>query len=366
MASADEADWKPGSFTKNFSWGSEAGLGELHGSIRIGFANELRDVPRETFRLRVSDQNRPDYIPINFFLFNRQPHGVDTLIVDELVFQALTGPPGDRFDKLALFAFNFSFAGKFKRASPEQRHPALWANHYVRDRVAAEFKWDVRRVNAKDIERFVETSPKYKAQSARKLSTNLNHLYRIGKLGSLATERVERWWVDALFLALDRLIEDRRLDGQQVPESSYAGLLEASGFRDLSGKRSLEKNLAAKHLIKLYVECGGRDRFSEDAVRRRTEVRLKDVADYIAPNSPDPVGAVNPTNPRILKSIPSTCAMLARYAAGFDIVDAMSLEDFDAAAFIKQRTREAIERLQREGIEPTMTAEELLRLTRGK
>lgn len=32
---------------------------------------------------------------------------------------------------------------------------------------------------------------------------------RIGHLSDFAGKRVERWWVDALFLALDRLIEDR-------------------------------------------------------------------------------------------------------------------------------------------------------------
>ena len=44
---AGEQDWKPGSFTKNFSWGPPAnGLLELYESIRIGFDNQMEDVPQ--------------------------------------------------------------------------------------------------------------------------------------------------------------------------------------------------------------------------------------------------------------------------------------------------------------------------------
>ena len=279
--------------------------------------------------------------------------------------QALTGAPGDRFDKLALFAFNFSYVGEYKGASPEQRRPALWAHHYVRDRVAGELGWNVRNVDADDIESFVENNPRYRAQGARKLATNLNHLYKIGKLGGFKSDQVDRWWVDALFLALDRLIEDRRQSGKPIPDGQLGAALDASGFKELTGRPSLEKRLATKHLIRLYVECGGRDRFSEEAVLARMETKLADVKEYLAPNSPEPMGAVHLTNPRILKSIPAICAMLATYA-GFEIIGALQIEDFDAAAFVKERTRQALEALQEEGVQATMTAEELLRLTRGR
>ena len=43
----------------------------------------------------------------------------------------------------------------------------------------------------------------------------------------------------------------------------------------------------------------------------------------------------------------------------------MIIAEFDAEVFIRDHTREALERLKREGIEPTMTAEEVLKLTRG-
>ena len=289
-------DWRPGSFTKNFSWGKEKGLRELFDAIRIGFDGRLEEVPREVFRKRLAETGRPDYIPINFFLFNRQRGTTDVIVVDELVFQALTLKHSQRFDKLALFAFNFTYVGKFKRATKNQRRPAMWAYHYIRDRVAGDYGWETKRISADDIEKFVFSDPRYRAEGARKLATNLNHLYRIGHIGDFANEKVERWWVDALFLALDRVIEDRRLDGRQPSDKELPDLLARSGFQEIGGKRSLEKDLATRHLIRLYVECGGRDRFSEEAVLERTALRLTDVEKWIAPNDVDLRGAVHPTN----------------------------------------------------------------------
>ena len=342
----------------------QAGLLQLHESIRLGFDGKMVDVPREEFRRRVIRANRPDYIPINFFLFNKIRNGIDMLVADELVFQALNSHHSSRFDKLALFAFNFSYTGTWRGAAPYQRRPALWAFHYLRDRVAAQFNWDTRRVNADDIEKFVQGDPRYHAQTARKLATNLNYLYQIGRLSELTTERVERWWVDSLFLALDRLVEDRKISGLNPGEEQYASLLSQSGFRSISGKAGLEKDLAARHLLTLYIACGGRDRFTEEGVRKQLE--LRDVAWLIANDDDNrPKGAVHPTNPRILKNIPKACAMLATYA-GFDIIDADELEHFDTEEFIRRHTRDALQKLRENNIRPIMTAEELEKITRER
>jgi len=358
-------EWRPGSFTKNFSWGEKAnGLLQLHESIRLGFAEDVRDVPRDQFRRRVLDSGRPDYIPINFFLFNKSVNGEDYLVADELVFQAVTSEHSPRFDKLALFAFNFSFVGKWSGATSYQRRPALWAYHYIKDRVAAQLHWNTGAVSADDIEGFVARDPRYTARTARKLSTNLNYLYLIGRLSEFAEQRVERWWVDALFLALDRLIEDRRLDGLETPEAQYGALLSDSGFQTISGRRSLEKDLATRHLLTLYIECGGRDRFSDDHVRERTALKLPDLEWFVA-NDFRPKGAVHPTNPGILKSIPRACAMLARYA-GFDVIDAEELAAFDPEEYIHRQTKRALERLRDQNVTPTMSAEELMKITRDK
>jgi hypothetical protein len=363
---AEAEDWRPGSFTKNFGWGDRrAGLSLLHRTIRVGFDGLEEDVPREVFRERTTKAGLIDYIPINFFLFNRPVAGVDHIIFDELVFQAVTGPHSPRFDKLALFAFNFSYVGRWTKADKTQRRPALWAFHYVRERVGEGFDWNVSGVSADDIERFVSSDPRYHAKTARKLATNLNHLYQLGRLNELNDSRVDRWWVDALFLALDRLIEDRALDKHRTSENQYGSLLTQSGFSGISGRRSLEKDLATKHLLALYTECGARDRFSPEHVRERTALKLPDLQWFIA-NDARPQGAIHQTNPRILKSIPRACAMLARYAAGFDVIDADQLEDFDTQNFIRQQTQAAVERLQKDGVEPTMSAEELMRITRDR
>lgn len=358
--------WRPGSFTKNFSWGdSSAGLIELREVIRLGFGNRVEDVSRAEFRGRVAATGRPDYIPINFFLFNRPKDGDDYLCADELVFQAINWDHSPNFDKLALFAFNLSFAGRWKGASRDQRRPALWANAYIRERVANQLGWNVQAVTADDIQRFVEADPRYKAETTRKLATNLNYMFRSGRLKDFPIRRIERWWVDCLFLALDRIIEDRLLDGQQTDPAQYQSLLTQIGFLQLTGRVTLEKELAINHLAALYAACGGRDRFSEEATMDRVRVRWPDIHSFTIPNDSRPRGAVHPTNPRILKSIPAVCAMLARYA-GFDDISPDELESFDIDEFIRNKTRAALEHLKEQDIRPTMTAEEILRLTREK
>jgi hypothetical protein len=141
-------EWHPGSFTKNFSWGREQGLRELHQIIRIGFNGEMTDVPRALFRKRAEKSGRPDFIPMNFFLFNRPIGGKDYLLADELVFQALSFDHSPHFDNLALFAFLFSKVGTWKGAKPYQEQPALWAKHYVADRVSEAFHWNFPPMNA--------------------------------------------------------------------------------------------------------------------------------------------------------------------------------------------------------------------------
>ena len=358
-----QEDWKPGSFTKNFGWGPKSdGLVRLHRDIIRGFASEMSDVPRNTFRSRTRLSPTAGSIPTNFFLFNRPINGVDYIVADEIVFQALNFEHSPRFDKLAVFALNFSYAGKFSGATAAQRRPALWAHNYIRQRVRRHLRWDTSKVNANDIDYFLSESPNYKAQKSRhKTATNLSYIYDAGGLKDLKSSRIDRWWVDALFLALDRIIDDRSLDNKPTPEGQFGYLLRQSGFFELTGPQNLERELGAEHVTRLYVACGGRDRFSVDHVRQISEEHL--VA-FAIPNDDSPQGAVHPTNPRILKSIPRICAMLAK-DAGFEILDADELEHFDLEKFVRDRTRAALRTLEDQGIKPTLTASELLKLTRG-
>ena len=360
-----EGVWKPGSFTKNFSWGkSQSGLSELHTVIRVGFDDKLEDVPRELFRERVKTTGRPDYIPINFFLFNRVESGTSLICADELVFQALTWNHGVAFDRVALFAFLFSYAGSWKGARKEQRRPAMWANAYVRKRLALEFNWNAKNVNADDIERFVANNPQYQAETTRKLSTNLNYLLHIGKIQEFAEPRVSRWWVDCLFLALDRLIENARIDKKNPKGASYPTMLGQSGFLELTGGSTMEKNLALKHLVRLYLALGGRSRLSDAAVMERTREEIPNAYPAL-PNDQRPRGAIHLTNPKILKSIQPACADLARFA-GFDVISPDEMEELQIKDFIKLRTSAALAVLRDRGIRPTMTLDELLHITRDE
>lgn len=357
--------WHPGSFTKNFSWGPESkGLRELYDVIRAGFGDDLEDVPRKTFRDRVRASNRPDYIPLNFFLFNKIKSGVDFVVIDELVFQALNFRHSAVFDKLALFAFNFSRVGRWRGVTDYQSRPALWAFHYVADRLGPHLAWDGRKATADDIERFIADDPRYQAKTSRKVATNLSYLYKQGRVGDLRSGRAERWWLGAIFLALDRMIEEKVSAGRDVEQSRYSELLIRSGFHLISGLRSIEKDLAATHFVELYGACGGRSRFSEEAVRERQRVMLPDIHAFA--NDPAPIGVFHPTNPGARNGIPRACAMLARYLAGFESIDLDELDSFDVSTYVQQRTREALQSLTDKRFTPTMSAEELLSLTRGE
>jgi hypothetical protein len=357
-------EWRPGSFTKNFSWGPRSGgLHELHETIRIGFDGRAENTTRSEFRNRVNKIGRPDYIPLNFFLLNKTVGGIDYIIADELVFNAINFDHSRDFDKLAIFAFNFSYVGVWKGALSYQSQPALWARSYVADRVAGEFNWDTSKISATDIERFVSNDKRYTGKTTRKLSTNLNYLYQISGIDSFRSKKVERWWVDALFLAMDRVIASRIDQDRPVNQSQYENYLTASYFHTVSGRRSLEKDLAARHLITLYTACGGPDRLSEETVEALHTVTLPDIAQEIS-NREIPMIAIHPSNLKIAKSIPRVCAMLARYA-GFFTIDADSFEDFDVDQFIRENLQEAIEKISRKGIRPNLSAEELMRLMRG-
>lgn len=354
-------EWHPGSFTKNFSWGSSTGLKELHEVIRAGFAGQLEPVERAVFRERVQPSGRPDYIPINFFLFNRTRGGIDYIEVDELVFQALNFRHSQNFDRLALFAFNLSIVGRWTGAKSYQSRPAMWANRYVASRVAEDANWDTSVVSPDDIENFVRYDSRYRAKTSRKLATNLNHLYRIGRLSDFAVRRIERWWVNALFLTLDRVALERTDRDSPTQEIQLERLLIREGFHQLTGPRTIDKDLAVRHLIRLYVLIGGIDRFSPERVRERQEIRLPDVHWYA--NNPEPGFAVHPSNPKIAKSLPRICAMLVTLA-GFDWVDFAADEDFDVVEYVRNKTRTALSTLASRGIEPTMSAEDLMKLLR--
>jgi hypothetical protein len=360
MPALDE--WRPGSFTKNFSWGTGQGLRELHEIIRIGFDGQLTDVPRQTFRDRVARSGRPDFIPINFFLFNKIKANVDFLIVDELVFQAINFEHSKRFDHLALYAFILSMVGNWRGAEDYQERPAMWAFHYIADRIGVQANWDTRAVSADDIQEFVDSDKRYVAKTSRKLATNLNFLLHTGGLSEMVSRRVERWWVDAIFLTLDRLIETRRIHQQQVSSDRLEAYLTASRFSDISGRRSTEKDLALHHVVRLFQACGERLRFDDDNVKELTKVVYNEIELWLS-NSQEPMAALHPTNLRVVKTIPRACAMLAQ-RAGFAVLDLDTLAESSLPELVRDNLQKALANLKQRGITPTMTAAALMKLMR--
>jgi hypothetical protein len=358
-------EWHPGSFTKNFSWGSESrGFAELHRVVRAGFDSRLEDVPRIEFRRRIESLNKPYYIPLNFFLFNQIKNGVDFVCVDELVFQAINFKHSANFDRCALLAFHLSRVGQWKKAASYQSRPALWAFHYLADRIGSQRAWDTRTISADDIQEFLSRDPRYMAATSRKLSTNLSYLYRLGRVRDFESAKPEQWWLNALFLALDRFLMSEGSAERELDSTALLGSLNRSGFSSISGARSLQKDLAARNFCSLYAACGGVERFNEEATRERQAVLVQAIAQFA--NDPTPVGAVHPEDATARKAIPRACAVLATYVAGFSTFDVEDLDDFDVSAFVRRRVSQAIKNLQHQGISPDMSAEEVLAMTRGE
>ena len=358
-------EWRPGSFTKNYSWGPlSRGLKQLYDAIRVGFDLTPQRVSRNEFRRRIAGLDRPDFIPMNFFLFNEVVDGESFIAVDELVFQALTFRHSGQFDKLALFAFHFSHVGNWRGAAPYQREPALWARRYVQERVGRRYDWTVNNVSADDIEEFVSSDSRYHAVTSRKLSTNLNYLLKAGKLSDFARGKPERWWLSALFLALDRTHPTIPNPSDPLAQADLRRTLEENEFWDLSGKRSLEKEIAAGYFLTLYEACGGRNRFSID----KTVERQRSLApEHLSNKHPEleGIGVLHPSNPTARNAIPEVAMVLAKYLAGFEIFD-LDDDNFDVSNFVRQRTDAAIQELRARGVNPSLSGDEATKLLRGE
>ena len=355
-------EWRPGSFTKNFSWGPASnGLVKLHRAIRVCFSDGLQDVPRQLCIERLENKGYVWHIPLNFFLLNTIRDGESYVKVDELVYQAVSFDHSKDFDKLALVCFNNSYVGSWAGAFKWQKHPAVWASNFIRDNISKSGQWDTSGISADRIERFLNSSGRYLAQDGRKVSTNLNYMYKSGDLTSLETPFIERWWVDAAFLTLDRSVHE--LDLEELDEGNLSQLLIQSRFLDLSGTRSKNKELAIRPIASLYAACGGQSRWSREAVQERQKALMPDISWFA--NSDDPFYAIYPRDPNIIKVIPRICALLAKGIADFDEIDAEDLIDWNPLNFIRRRTRQALDTLKSKGVKPTMSAEELLKLTRG-
>lgn len=354
-------DWYPGSFTKNFSWGKSRGLRRLRDAIDVCFKGSSDPVPRRVAIERLEQAGYVWHIPLNFFLLNQMIGSEDFIIFDELAYQATSFEYEESFDKIALVAFHNSYVGTWKGALPWQSYPAPWANNYIRQQVSLGSGWDSSRIGANDIEGFIMTSGKYHAKDARKLSTNLNFLYEISSMASFDKSQITRWWVDSLFLVLDRSFAET--GAELTPEAANMLAIQSS-FIEISGPRTKNKELSILPLSTLYWACGGIDRWSRTAVQERQNALLPDIGWFA--NSDDPFFAIYERDPNLIKTLPKVCAMLAKHLADFEELDSDEITNWDPVVYIRRKTKEALARIKQKNIKPTMTADELLRITRGE
>jgi hypothetical protein len=301
------------------------------------------------------------HIPLNFFLLNSKMGNESFIVFDELVYQATAFEYSSNFDKIALVAFNNSYVGTWHGAKNWQAHPSLWANGYIRECVNLGKTWDTSRVNAKDIEKFILSSGRYRAQDARKLSTNLNFLYEISNLADLGDGQITRWWVDSLFLILDRAFAETN---SELSVEAANMLAIKSGFMEISGLRTKNKELSLLPLSTLYWACGGIERWSREAVQERQKAVLPDIGWFA--NSDDPFFAIYKRDPNVIKTLPKICAMLAKHLADFEELDPEEIVNWNPVEYIRRKTREALESLRERNIKPTMSADDLLKMTRGE
>ncbi len=347
-------EWHPGSFTKNFGWGKDGnGLIELHRAIRVGFAGDREDVLRDVFRARLEAKGINFYVPANFFLFNYISEQDSYIAFDELVFQAIEFQHSLDFDRLGLFSFNLSLVGTWKGARSYQRRPALWSNRYIVERLAYYHAWDTNKVDADDIQTFLQGDSRYHAATSRKLSTNLNYLYQIGGLPAMVADQVERWWMNAAFLAADRLSRlkvSRRLTVPSVNEA-----LDEFDFLLLTGGRNVEKTYAIRRLIEMYVAVGGAERFEKSA--SAIELGIS--------NDPRPYGLIDKKLPRAPKSLPPGVVNTMDWLdASYEHVDQDELDEFDVDVFVREASLRALAQIRANDIRPTMSSEELMQIMR--
>lgn len=346
--------WHPGSFTKNFGWGSQRnGLKELHRAIRIGFESGLTSVPREDFQARVAAKNINPYIPLNFFLFNQIRDGNSVVVFDELVFQAVEFEHDHDFDRLALFAFNLSLVGTWKRARAYQSRPALWSNRYIVERLATEHHWNTQKISADDIQDFIANDPRYTGSTSRKLATNLFYLFKLGRIRDSVDDVVERWWMNATFLAADRVCNsgaNQRLSVAAITEA----FLEFD-FWKLTGTQTREKTYALRRLLEMYVAVGGPSRFEKSA-------------EALAENSFNdtrPFGLVDKALPTAPKNLPAGVLNVVDWLdKSYAHVDRSALDSFEAQSFVRETTLRALSALNERSILPRISADELTKLMR--
>lgn len=253
-------NWRPGSFTKNFSWGKlGSGLEQLHKAINTAFDGKPAAVERDTARRRLKSQGINDFIPSNFFLLNRS-NSRDFIVADELVLTALSKPSGVYFDRLAVFALNFSMVGRWQGAQRYQRYPAEWAKHFIVSRIYSSGRWQSELINAGEIKEYIASNPDYKGVWATKVATNLNYIYELADIRNLRSGLAEQWWTSAIYLALDRIAYDRTWPKSGPGLNAALDALQEEHVFELTAVPQDQGIIAGREVAELYFGEGGVER----------------------------------------------------------------------------------------------------------
>jgi len=205
-----------------------------------------------------------DLIPINFFMHNSDGY----LVVDELVFQAVSRPHSALFDRFALFAFHLSRVGggrDSRSRRPIEPRPALWANEFVREQLWQGGVWRRDALTDVSLDTFLAQRMTAGQQGRIKSRNNYRHLFELCDYWPaplpLINSGAHQWAHPALMLAWDRFT----LDGGSLEEHALLDLVETEELYKLLGLTRETALSRAATLAPIYVSVGGVDRFRTGA-----------------------------------------------------------------------------------------------------
>jgi len=338
--------WRIGSFTKNFGWGEYKGtLKRIYDAIRIGFNNELKPVKRSDFRARIRSEGYVDLIPVNFFLFNQIIDGESYIIVDELVYQALSTEHSQQFDRLVTFALLLSEVGVWKGDfSPEQAQPSDWARYFVIDRLSPLPAWHNSDYSAKSIDSYLSGMKNFEG-GTYKISRNLSYFFNSSNFYKLRDEPDGEWLPNSIFLALDRYYLIER--PQHMSLGWCLDTLERNEVLSLTGPATEFKIFAGESSARLYSSVSGVERFGNQHN-----------------NSDDQIIAVLSRDPTLFKRLPAICAgwlsnrLFVELALSENEFEHLINTDFDA------ELRSSLERVHNSFPRPDLTGDEIIALFR--
>lgn len=255
----------PGSLTKNYGW-SGKGFLRLHEAIRAGFSGAPSPVERTEWRSAAKLPSTQFLLTANFFLHNSIENGKNIIQVDELVRQAVMDEHTQAFDRLALFVFHLSLGGKRLGSANGVEFPAPWANHFVKEQLWKEGRWQKAALDEAEIDEFITRSITGVPGARIKCRTNYRYMFELVRYIPTSNREIntdaESWIAGALFTAWDRrAMIVGRARGPVPPNSLVAESQEAEDFKLLGITVDEFRNLA-KPIAEQYVAAGGTTRFS--------------------------------------------------------------------------------------------------------